>query len=153
MYLLDTDHVVILQTRPRGDFDRLVERMSRHSPADFYVPIVAFHEQMLGWNAYISRSRDTAGVVRGYDRMHGLLEYFGDAQVLQFDVPAAQQFDHFRSASPRVGTMDLRIAAIALSHDMTVLTRNTALFRDPTNQQRRFVPLRLADCRHIGVGR
>ena len=128
MYLLDTDHVVILQTRPRGDFERLVDRMNQHPATDFYVPIVAFHEQMLGWNAYISRAKDSAGVVRGYGRMNGLLEYFGDAQVLQFDASAAQQLGQPHLASLRVGTLDLRIAAIALSHDMTVLTRNTVDF-------------------------
>lgn len=66
MYLLDTDHVVILQTRPQGDFERLVDRMRQYPANDFHVPIVAFHEQMLGWNAYISRAKDSAGVVRGY---------------------------------------------------------------------------------------
>jgi tRNA(fMet)-specific endonuclease VapC len=132
MYLLDTDHVVILQTRPQGDFDRLVDRMNQHPATDFHVPLVTFHEQMLGWNAYISRARDTDAVVRGYGRMYDLLEYFRDAQVVPFDAAAADYFDNLR-ASVRVGAMDLRIAATALSRDMTVLTRNTVDFEKVPN--------------------
>lgn len=132
MYLLDTDHVVILQTRPRGDFDRLVDRMNQHPAIDFLVPLVTLHEQMLGWNAYISRAKDTDAVVRGYGRMYDLLEYFRDAQVVQFDASAADYFDNLR-ASVRIGVMDLRIAATALSRDMTVLTRNTVDFEKVPN--------------------
>lgn len=127
IYLLDTDHVVILQTRPPVEFDRLVNRMNQRPASDFHIPIVAFHEQMLGWNAYVSHARNSDGVVRGYHRMYGLLEYFRDAQVVEFDSAAASHFDHVRG-SLRIGTMDLRIAAIALSRDMTVLTRNIVDF-------------------------
>jgi tRNA(fMet)-specific endonuclease VapC len=124
MYLLDTDHVVILQTRAAGDFKRLVARMKRRSASDFFISIVTFHEQVLGWNAYIARAKKMTGVVRGYTQLHGLLEYFRDAQVLPFDDAAADQFEALRTQGTRVATMDLRIAAIAISRDMTVLTRN-----------------------------
>jgi len=48
--------------------------------------------------------------------------------VLPFDEPAAIEFDAFRSQGVRIGTMDLRIAAIAVSNDLAVLTRNTVDF-------------------------
>ena len=129
MFLLDTDHLVILQTRPRGNFERLINRMNRHPASTFFVSIISFHEQVLGWNTYISRARDTAGVVRGYQRLHDLLEYFKDAQVLPFDQAAAEAFDALRAARIRTATMDLRIAAVALSRDMIVLTRNISDFQ------------------------
>ncbi|ETW95252.1 MAG: hypothetical protein ETSY1_31355 [Candidatus Entotheonella factor] len=129
MFLLDTNHLVILQARTRRDFERLVARMSRYPASDFYVSIVSFHEQMLGWNAYISRARDTEGVVRGYRHLHDLIEYFRDAQVLPFDDAAAEAFNALGTKRIRTGTMDLRIAAIALAHDMTVLTRNLQDFQ------------------------
>jgi len=34
--------------------------------SDFFFPIVTFHEQALGANAYISKARDAKGIVRGY---------------------------------------------------------------------------------------
>ncbi len=129
MFLLDTDHVVILQTQASGDFERLVARMDRHPERDFFVPIVTFHEQFLGWNAYISRAKDQTGVVRGYDRLYDLLEYSQDAQVLPFDGAASERFDSLRSARTRVATMDLRIAAIAFCRNATILTRNLPDFQ------------------------
>ena len=129
MFLLDTDHLVILQTRQRGNFERLIKRMNQHPASAFCVSIISFHEQVLGWNAYIARARDTRSVSRGYQRLHDMLEYFKDAQVLPFDQGGVEAFDTLRAARIRTGTMDLRIAAIALSRDMTVLTRNVSDFQ------------------------
>lgn len=128
MYLLDTDYVGLLQRKAQPHYDRIVARMRQHSLTDFFLPIVAFHEQVMGANLYVSRATDQAGVVRGYRLLEEILVHFEAAQVLAFDDPAARQFESCRKQRLRVGTMDLRIAAIALTHDMTVLTRNLVDF-------------------------
>jgi tRNA(fMet)-specific endonuclease VapC len=48
--------------------------------------------------------------------------------VVPFDPPAVAQFEELRRQGVRIGTQDLRIAAIALRHQATVLTRNTLDF-------------------------
>jgi tRNA(fMet)-specific endonuclease VapC len=54
---------------------------------------------------------------------------FSNLNILPFDTAASNIFDDLRSAGVRrLGTMDLRIAAIALSRGFTVLTRNTVDF-------------------------
>ena len=80
-------------------------------------------------DAYLSRAPDSAAVVRGYERLGKVLANFAAAQVLPFDDAAAHVFDEFRRRRIRIGVMDLRIAAIAFSRDMTVLTRNVRDFR------------------------
>ena len=129
MFLLDTDYAGLLQRKTQPQFDRLVARMNQHSLADFFFPIIAFHEQVMGANLYISRATDEVSVVRGYRLLERILDHFKAAKVLAFDESAARQFVFFRQQRTRVGTMDLRIAAIALSRDMTVLTRNLIDFR------------------------
>ena len=57
-----------------------------------------------------------------------MLSNFTEAQVLAFDDAAADVFADLRKRRVRIGTMDLRIAAIALTRDMTVLSRNLADF-------------------------
>ena len=47
---------------------------------------------------------------------------------LHFDVKAAAQFERLRQARIRIGTMDLKIAAITLSNDAILLTRNLSDF-------------------------
>ncbi len=54
MYLLDTDHLVILQHEADRHFVALQERMSQHRPEDFALSVVSFHEQMLGANQFIA---------------------------------------------------------------------------------------------------
>ncbi|MCE7988051.1 MAG: type II toxin-antitoxin system VapC family toxin [Caldilinea sp. CFX5] len=44
--------------------------------------------------------------------------------MLSFDATAAIQFRHLQQQRLRVGTQDLRIAAIALANNCTLVTRN-----------------------------
>ena len=129
MYVLDTDHLGILQRVSNPHYAALSRRISRHVQSDFHVTIVSFHEQVLGWTAYIAKARDTEGVVRGYLRLDAILTDFSHAQVLLFDSPAANVFNDLRRQRIRIGTMDLRIASIAMANDMTVLTRNLVDFQ------------------------
>jgi tRNA(fMet)-specific endonuclease VapC len=61
VFLLDTDHVVIVQSRTQPEFSRLRARMDVHSPADIYVSIVSFHEEIVGWNSYSIARRTHRG--------------------------------------------------------------------------------------------
>jgi tRNA(fMet)-specific endonuclease VapC len=49
--------------------------------------------------------------------------------VLNFDESAAERLLHLRRTRIRLGSMDLKIAAIALSRGATLLSRNLADFR------------------------
>ena len=129
MFVLDTDYVVLLQRGTGIELRRLLQRMALYADTAFFYPMIAFHEQMLGANAYISRARSGDDVVRGYGMLQRMLTDFSLAQVLPFDEPAARKFGEMRSQRVRVGTMDLRIASIAMSRGMTVLTRNLVDFQ------------------------
>jgi tRNA(fMet)-specific endonuclease VapC len=129
MFVFDTDHVSILQSRVRPDAERIRARMARHGPSAFYTPIISFHEQVLGWNAYINRARDLDTVCEVYHSFEGILATFAAAKILPFDRDAADRFEELRKQKIRIGTMDLRIAAIALSRGMTLLSRNLVDFR------------------------
>jgi tRNA(fMet)-specific endonuclease VapC len=89
--------------------------------------IVSFREQVLGCQTYLSRARRAADVVRGYGMLDRVLDAFAAAQVLPFDAAAAV-FDGLLAQRMRLATMDLRIAAIALSRGLILLTRNVRDF-------------------------
>ncbi len=124
MFLLDTDHLVIMQRNAQPEADRLRRRMKQFNQTDFSVSVVSIHEQMLGANKYISQARTRASVIRGYQMIETALLDYNQFHILPFDEPAAIKFDELRQLGVRIGTMDLRIASIALSHECTVLTRN-----------------------------
>jgi tRNA(fMet)-specific endonuclease VapC len=90
---------------------------------------VSFHEQTRGAHAYVNQARTSQEAVKGYSFFERILTDFSGRQVLIFDGIAAAAFDLLRTQKPRIGTMDLRIAAIALSRNMTLLTRNLRDFQ------------------------
>jgi tRNA(fMet)-specific endonuclease VapC len=127
-FLLDTDHISILQRRSGPEYAALAARIAQHSPADLAFSIISFHEQFVGAHTYINRARTQSELVRGYNRLGQILQGFSAAPVLPFDAAAAAVYDGLQSQRLRVGTMDLRIAAIALSQGLILLTRNTRDF-------------------------
>jgi tRNA(fMet)-specific endonuclease VapC len=127
-YLLDTDHISFLQRRSGSEFTCLMVRMGQHSSIDFALSIVSLHEQMLGAHNFINRARTSADTIRGYALLSEILQGFETAPVLPFDVGAIAVFDELREKRVRVSTMDLRIAAIAISRNLVLLTRNISDF-------------------------
>jgi tRNA(fMet)-specific endonuclease VapC len=127
-YLLDTDILSIWQNGTGPEYAVLMLRMSAHAPTDIGVPVVSFHEQMIGANAYLNRGRTGADFVVGYERLERLRQWYMTLNIVPFDDAAGTAFDQLKAAKVRVGTMDLRIAAIALSRSLVVVTRNTQDF-------------------------
>lgn len=123
-FLLDTDHISILQKQSGPEFAALSNRILQQSPADLVFCVVSFHEQVLGCHSYITRARKPAEVVRGYAMLDRVLDAFAAAEVLPFDTAASAMFDNLTAQNMRLATMDLRIAAIALSRGLILLTRN-----------------------------
>lgn len=84
-YLLDTDHLSIIQRQAGRDFNH-------HPLSDFAVSTVTFHEQMLGSHAYINRARNLNDVVKGYEMMTRLVNDFKVLPLVSFDADAATSF-------------------------------------------------------------
>ena len=123
-YLLDTDHLSILQRQAGKDFSNLSTRMVQYPLSDFAVSTVTFHEQILGSHTYINRARNLNDVVKGYEMMTRLVTHFKVLPLISFDAGAATIFDRLQSQQIQLAKMDARIAAIALSRGLIVLTRN-----------------------------
>lgn len=123
-YLLDTDHLSVLQRQTGKDYSNLSTRMAHHPLSDFAVSIVTFHEQMLGCHAYINRERSLNDVVKGYEMMARLVNNFKVLPILPFDAGAATTFEQLKSKRIQLAKMDAIIAAIALSRGLILLTRN-----------------------------
>lgn len=128
MYLLDTDHVTLLDRGGReGETIRL--RLDALAPGEVAVSIVSFEEQTRGWLSVINSMRRVDRQVEGYQRLERILKFYCSTPLRPFDEAAVEQFQRLWTARVRVGTMDLKIAAIALANDATLLTRNLTDFR------------------------
>ncbi|MEA5618128.1 type II toxin-antitoxin system VapC family toxin [Cronbergia sp. UHCC 0137] len=132
-YLLDTDHISFLQRRSSLEFSRLTLRMSQHPITDFVLSVISFHEQVIGAHTFINRAQNNTDMARGYALLLETLNGFANAPVLPFDSQAIAIFDEMRKQKVRVATMDLRVAAIAISNNLVLLTRNTGDFSKVPN--------------------
>jgi len=127
-FLLDTDHISLIQFPAEPAYSIFRGHLTGYSPGDITCCIVSFHEQTGGAHAAINKARRPEDVVRGYERLGRVSEYYAAVTVLPFDAAAAEAFSGLTAIRSTVGTLDLRIASIALSRGLTLLTRNVRDF-------------------------
>lgn len=127
MVLLDSDHMSLIQ---RGGLDgrRIWQRLRTLPPDDIAVSAVSYEEQTRGWLARIAKAPTLERISSDYAELKNLLQDYCNIAVIDFDAKAAFHFRRLRQAQIRIGTMDMRIASIALANDAVVLTRNTSDF-------------------------
>jgi len=63
-------------------------------------------------------------VLIGYDLLARTIEDFRRFPLVPYDAAAVVVFDQLKATKLRIGTMDLRIAAIALARKLILVTRN-----------------------------
>jgi tRNA(fMet)-specific endonuclease VapC len=125
MILLDTDHVTLLKYPGSERAARLAQRLEALPDEEVVgVTIVTVEEQMRGWLAAVAKERSAKRQVTAYRELASLFEYFAAFHLALFDEQAADQFDHLRSTKSRLGTMDLKIAAIAIVNQALLLSAN-----------------------------
>ena len=127
MVILDTDHVSLLE----WDYERsepLRERLANLAADEVVATIISYEESMRGWMAYIARARTVDEQIQAYQRLHRHLDNYRQIPLLDFDADAGEEFQRLRQARIPVGTMDLKIAAIALASGATLLSRNRVDF-------------------------
>lgn len=103
----------------------MLKRIADVSDSNVFITIISFHEIVSGWTKYVKQSNDPRKIVAGYARLEQILKDFSCSQVLPFSLAASEVFEDLKRTKIRVATMDLRIASIAISQQMTVVTRNT----------------------------
>lgn len=121
MYILDTDHMSLVQMRSGADAERLRFRLSG---VQRLTTIITYEEQMRGWLAWIAQARSLKQQIERYAMLKRMVTSYAEVTLMDFDQLAAHEFERLQKQRIRIGTMDLKIAAIALAHNATLLSRN-----------------------------
>ncbi len=126
MLVLDTDHVTFLQNDLSDEASRLTHRLDQAVGQIYGTTIITYEEQSRGWLAYVARANSPAQLVKQYSKLSEHVENYRSLLVLPFDNFALHEFEKLRAARIRIGTQDLKIAAITLSlgSTATLLSRN-----------------------------
>ena len=120
IYLLDTDHVSLSQ---RGH-PLVSARIQAAGPSQIAISVITVEEQLRGWLAAVRNATTPRARVTGYERLRMAVEYFASITLLDYTLQADALVTDLRRQGVRVGTQDLRIAAVALSYGATLVTRN-----------------------------
>ena len=122
-YLLDTDHISLLRRNNLA----VHRRLRSLGKSQTFVSVVTIEEQVKGW----LREINDASAKGSSDRLCSSYRALGDAvsylnlfQRANFDINAQECFLDFRQQGIRIGTLDLRIASIALMGDFVLVSRN-----------------------------
>ncbi|MDP9316817.1 MAG: type II toxin-antitoxin system VapC family toxin [Chloroflexota bacterium] len=125
LYILDTDHISLQQRSHPAVLQRLGVLGEDDSVA---VTVITVEEQIRGRLEIIRRHGASPRQVAAYTAFQQTLRYFATWRVLDFTQTAFEQFAALRQQRIRVGSQDLRIAAIALANAAILVTRNTRDF-------------------------
>ncbi len=115
--------------RESPQLQRLDTRLSALPQDDVCTTIISYEEQTRGWLAVSAQSRTPDMQIAAYQRLKQHLGIYCRIAVVRYDDKAADVFERLRQAKIRIGTMDLKIAAIALANDAVLLTRNLSDFQ------------------------
>ena len=132
MFILDTDHLSFLERASHPIGDRILARM-KNAPDRCFATIASYEEQTRGWLARIAQTTTPDRQISVYSELKRQLRNYCDIAVVEFDAKAVLEFTRLRQSGVRIGSMDLKIASIALANDATVLTRNTRDFSQVPN--------------------
>jgi len=118
--ILDTDTLSLAQR----SHPAVVSRLKALQPKQRGITVISLEEQMRGRLAQIAQAKSNEQLLRAYDLLeqthHGLCKI----QRFAFDEKSRQRFDKLKQLKIRIGTLDLRIAAIALERNAVLVTRN-----------------------------
>lgn len=126
MYILDTNVVSELRKVRSGKADRYVSEWANSVDAsDLYLSAITIQELEIGVLLVERRDFSQGAMLRAWLNNYVLPAF--DNRILAIDTAIAQRSAHLHVPDPRP-VRDGLIAATALVHGMTVVTRNTADF-------------------------
>lgn len=120
MFILDTDHISLFQRNN----PIVVSNILKISHNKLTTTVITMEEQLRGRLDMIRKARKDEKIVNAYENFLKTVIFFRAVTIIPFDDNSQSIFKKFREEKIRVGTQDLRIAAIAISHDAIVVTRN-----------------------------
>lgn len=134
MLILDTDILSLLEWKETPLAERILSWLDSSNDA-VYATVVSFEEQMRGWIALIAKTKSIVQQVDAYRRLTRSLTNYCKIPVLEFDESAATHFQEIKRTKMRISVMGGKIAAIVLSVNGTLVTRNRRDFEVVPNLQ------------------
>ena len=133
MIILDTDCLSLLDRERLLESSKLRQKLDQFPLDEISTTISTFEEHMRGWLAFVAKAKTPEQQVYAYQKLHRFLESYRNTTVLEFDENAAEIYKNLKSQRIRIGSMDLKIASIAISRKAILVSRNLKDFEEVPN--------------------
>lgn len=123
-YLLDTN--ILSETRKKQADERVISFLSSAEPSTLYISVLTLGELRKGVALKKRSDKDAAKKIAAW--VDGLEFSFGD-RILGIDAATASLWGKLSAQRPRP-VIDTLLAATAIVHELTLVTRNTGDVQD-----------------------
>ncbi|NEP41510.1 MAG: type II toxin-antitoxin system VapC family toxin [Okeania sp. SIO2H7] len=113
LWIIDTDHLSLLERKEKY----VIKNFNQRNPNFLAITVVTFEEQIRGRLSKIKQANSDEKIIAAYSKLQGTADFLKQFNLIGFDSDACSCFNDFRRQKIRVGTLDLRIAAIAFSRN------------------------------------
>jgi tRNA(fMet)-specific endonuclease VapC len=120
IYILDTDTLSLLAW---GN-ESIRDRIATLPPEQIFVSIITVQEQVEGRLAQVKKAKTASEQARAYFLFSHTIRILQTVNLLDYTENAIQRFEVLEKMKLNIGKMDMRIGAIALENNATVVTRN-----------------------------
>ena len=103
-------------------------RFALAPPDSVAIAVITAEEQLRGRLAQIRKAKTDDALIKAHRQLRQAIYDLAKLNILEFDSAAAALFKDLKRQYSRIGSQDLRIAAIALANNATVVTRNQVDF-------------------------
>jgi tRNA(fMet)-specific endonuclease VapC len=129
LFVFDTDH---LSLHLRGH-EPIRKRLLTIPRDQIVITIISAEESLHGRFSQIRKAVKPEQRLEAYQWLSKTLEFLCGFTVFKFDTGAETQFQKLRAQKIKIGTQDLKIAAITLNQNATLITRNRRDFEQVPN--------------------
>jgi tRNA(fMet)-specific endonuclease VapC len=123
-WILDTDTLTLFQQ----GHPPLVQRCAQASSAPA-ITVISVEEQLSGWYKELRKAKRPDRLAWAYRRLTSNVAFLSQLTIHTFDEVCIRRYESLAKLRLKIGIMDLRIAAIALERDATLVTRNVRDFQ------------------------
>ena len=129
LWILDTDHVSLFQQL----HPVITQRINAVNSEDIAITIITVEEQLRGRFNVIRKASSSDALLLAYAKLQATLEFFKNVRSLGFDEYAINCYEDLIRQIIHINTQDLCIAAITLSVNGILVTRNRKDFEKVPN--------------------
>jgi tRNA(fMet)-specific endonuclease VapC len=119
-YVLDTDH---LSLHFRGS-QQIRRKLALFPPDEIAITVISAEEQLRGRLAQIRKASNNDSLATAHRKFRQAIYDLAKLNILEFDSGAITILEDLKQHRLRIGSQDMRIAAIALANNAIVITRN-----------------------------